>query len=289
MYKSQQYLDNHPIKHVDCMYKTKVILDDFSSQNNVKSELNACESALDAAIASRTLANLENKLDTCLNSLDADLVKQAGQVNSNQRQNQARSNNPNQSKNKSQATDNTKISYGKNKLEKMDFVIQIQPNFNPKMTLQVIKSIADSQKKVLIRQHIHSSICLTEAEAVVKSFDKFVSSVGLKVDREPGRCALSHDFVFTFLITNSSAVKHTHIDLTIHAANYTNIAGDFNISHLLYDLAGGQNLTDQDYYWCDMISEASENTSLLKNVKNVISKNYSNTGGLADVLRALVI
>lgn len=203
MYKSQQYLDNHPIKHVDCMYKTKVILDDFSSQNNVKSELNACESALDAAIASRTLANLENKLDTCLNSLDADLVKQAGQAqsnqNNNQKQNQTRASNPNQSKNKNQAAANTKISYGKNKLEKMDFVIQIQPNFNPKMTLQVIKSIADSQKKVLIRQHIHSSICLTESEAVVKSFDKFVSSVGLKVDREPGRCALSHDFVFTFL------------------------------------------------------------------------------------------
>lgn len=223
------------------------------------------------------MAALETKLDKCLGSIDqATLAKSKN----------APLNPKNSTKNA--AAPATKISFGPNKLSKVDILCQISANSNPKMTLKTISQLLSAGKNVMVRQHIHSSIPIEKANSLSNEFSKLCLKNSIKINKEPGRAANEIDFIFTFLITNKLAKENknvTDISATIHAAQFTSIFGDQNVAELIFDLAGGKDVDEDDLYWVDMISEALADASKLKNVKNIVDKNFENTGGFGDIAK----
>jgi len=282
MYASQRYDIQNTIEPVSCMYQTSRIMDhQFSPDSSAIKDLNSVEKDLDIAIKKRTLNRLENEVDRCINSVDQEVLNKA--VNSSR---SAKSKPSNGAQTKKMA-----INFNDSKIKSPDCLIQISPNFNPKLTLKVISEIQKSGKNISIRQHIHSSVNVAEAKKSTSNFEKLIQNYSnLKINREPGRHTSDYDFLFTFLISNNQNVKSFgSIDVTIHAANFAAISGDLNVARFLFDVAGGNNVeTDIDSYWCEMISQGCE-TGSEKNMKSVLEKNYDWNGGLSDVLVGLIL
>lgn len=288
MYQSDRFVNvKNTIKPTDCMYDTERLVTSHFSDNSVIADLNVCETQLNAAIQARKLAKMKSDLDKCLNSLDQSVLKQA--VDNASNQNKAKANVQTCTGNvKSAQTSNKNtnaIKFGKNKLSQVDIVCQISPKFNPKMTLKTISLLAQSDKKMVVRQHIHSSIPIGDAKGCIAEFNKMASQNGIKVNREPGRSTSSLDFVFTFLITNNMNMNVCNIDASIHASQFSSIMNDSNIAKFIFDIAGGQEMSEMDHFWCDIVSEALEDNSKLNSVKSQVNKNFNSTGGFADVVR----
>merc|ERR1712066_241249 len=230
--------------------------------------LSNCENQLDEAILKRKMGNLEKEMDRCLVSVDKQVLSKA----------------LNNAKSAPKAQKKPEKLYGDNLVSKLDIVFQINPMHNPKLLLKTISSIINAGKSVTVRQHLHSSVPLSSAQKSVSYFEKLIKETGnIKIDKNPGRSSTTNDFIFSFLITESLP-SFLNIDATIHSANFASIHGDVDCARMVFELAGGCQLTEEDYYWSDLIGEALNESSLMKAVKGQAMKNC-NTGGFAEICK----
>jgi len=277
MYNTDRYVSvKNTIAPTSCMYGTdRLIKSHFSSASGepMIAQLESCEQALDAAIEMRRLNKSEAEIDRCLGQLDQELLKKAAQAANSQKK----------SAGKTGAAG--ALAFGDNRVSQLDVLMQISPNYNPKMTLKTISQLVSAGKKVMVRQHLHSSVAVEKAQAVNANFAKCAKQCQIVVNTEPGRATTSYDFIFTFLITDKLNTAVCNMDATIHASQYSSIMGDSNVAKMIFDVAGGAVMSDVDHFWCDMIAEALSDNSQLKSVKSQIEKNFSSTGGFADIAK----
>lgn len=274
MYNSNRFVDiKGTIPKTDCMYSTERFVNSEScknNNNNTVKDLSNCENQLNEAIVKRKMGSLEKEMDRCLVSVDKEVLNKA----------------LNKAKSAPKAKKQEKL-FGDNLVSKLDIVFQINPMYNPKLLLKTISSLINAGKSVTVRQHLHSSVPLSSAQKSVSYFEKLMKEAGnIKIDRNPGRSSTTNDFIFSFLITESLP-SFLNIDATIHSANFASIHGDVDCARMIFELAGGCQLTEEDYYWSDLIGEALDESSLMKSVKGQVMKNCS-FGGFAEICKGVL-
>lgn len=281
MYNTQRFVDlKGTIPKTECMYATERFVKSEKSDKDTVDQLGNCEKQLNDAILKRQLGGLEKEMDRCLVSVDKEVLAKALNAPKSSATAAAATNNKPKS--------NQPLKFGNNIASKLDIVFQINPMYNPKLTLKTISTLIKAGKSVTVRQHLHSSVPLASAKKAVSYFEKLAEkeNENITIDRNPGRSSTTNDFIFSFLITENLP-SFLNIDATIHSANFASISGDLECARLIFELAGGCKLSEEDYYWSDLVNETLEDSSLTKQVKGQILKNGP-SGGFAEICKGVL-